>query len=163
MEKKKKSILDEIINKKVIVINDMEGKPIELFPIYLNYTVPNMIGGNALIPALGFMTNVDGEHVPFGILTKCFGEFIGMKNTAYIDTNNMPFANQLLEMGIARNTGWKKRSGFCEYPLWEFDERFLTVLGGKEYKAYSECFDKIMNCDLADDENEETEDIKMDM
>ena len=48
-----------------------------------------------------------------------------MKNCAYIDTNNCDFTDQLLEQGIAQPTGFTKHSGFCEYPLWVFDEEKL--------------------------------------
>ena len=55
-------------------------------------------------------------------LTVSFGEFIGLKDSAYIDTNNCRFAQQLLDQGIAVDTGLRKSSGFCEYPLWGFQE-----------------------------------------
>ena len=65
---------------------------------------------------------------PYTMLTKSFGEFIGIKNAAYIDTNNCPFANQLFEKGIARDTGLKKTSGRCEYPLWIFNKDFFDLI-----------------------------------
>ena len=82
---------------------------------------------------------------PFMMLTKSFGEFIGIKNAAYIDTNNCPFANQLFEKGIARDTGLKKTSGRCEYPLWIFNKDFLLEHGAENYQKYSDAYDEYMN------------------
>ncbi len=152
-----KEILEKIIREKIITINDLEGNPQKLLPIFFTYKVPDMLGDQALIPAMGFM-NIENEQQPYGVLTKCFGEFIGLKNCVYIDTNNIRFANQLLEMGIAKDTGFYKQSGFCKYPLWEFDERFLKELGGKEYIKYSERFDEIMDMYSISNDDEESED-----
>lgn len=96
---------------------------------------------------------------PFMMLTKSFGEFIGIKNAAYIDTNNCPFANQLFEKGIARDTGLKKTSGRCEYPLWIFNKDFLLEHGAENYQKYSDAYDEYMNPYTSDaeetDENQE--------
>lgn len=96
---------------------------------------------------------------PFTMLTKSFGEFIGIKNAAYIDTNNCPFANQLFEKGIARDTGLKKTSGRCEYPLWIFNKDFLLEHGAENYQKYSDAYDEYMNPYTSDveetDENQE--------
>ena len=96
---------------------------------------------------------------PFMMLTKSFGEFIGIKNAAYIDTNNCPFANQLFEKGIARDTGLKKTSGRCEYPLWIFNKDFLLEHGAENYQKYSDAYDEYMNPYTAEaeetDENQE--------
>ena len=101
---------------------------------------------------------------PFMMLTKSLGEFIGIKNAAYIDTNNCPFANQLFEKGIARDTGLKKTSGRCEYPLWIFNKDFLLEHGAKNYQKYSDAYDEYMNPYTSDaeetDENQEIGGLK---
>ena len=101
---------------------------------------------------------------PFMMLTKSFGEFIGIKNAAYIDTNNCPFANQLFEKGIARDTGLKKTSGRCEYPLWIFNKDFLLEHGAENYQKYSDAYDEYMNPYTSDaeetDENQEIGGLK---
>lgn len=74
-------------------------------------------------------------------LTVSFGEFIGMKNCAYIDTNNCDFAEQLLEQGIATQTGFTKQSGMCEYPLWLFAEKTLKEMGAEVYEKYRSEYD----------------------
>ena len=41
---------------------------------------------------------------------------------AYIDTNNCPWAPELLkEMGVAKPTRKYGHSGFCKYPLYKFN------------------------------------------
>lgn len=74
-------------------------------------------------------------------------EFIGMKNSAYMDINNCP---QLCEAvlkekfkgrPVATNTGFTRRSGFVEYPLYQFDEEWLrsipvTYGSSKSYEEY---------------------------
>ena len=64
-----------------------------------------------------------------------------LRNAAYIDTNNCYFAQQLLEQGIAKDTGLKKHSGFCEYPLWVFEEGFLREIGKENYEKYKAAYD----------------------
>ena len=92
----------------------------------------------------------------YAVLTVSFGEFLTLKNCAYIDTNNCPFVPQLLAEGIAQDTGYSKISGFCEYPLWVFKENFLKEIGGEKYEQYSEQFDAYMRSNVQED------DVKMD-
>ncbi len=43
-------------------------------------------------------------------------------NQAYIDTNNFPEATVLINNHhLGKFTGRTKQSGFCKYPLYEFD------------------------------------------
>ena len=92
----------------------------------------------------------------YAVLTVSFGEFLPVKNCAYIDANNCPFAQQLLAEGIAQDTGHSKISGFCEYPLWVFKENFLKEIGGDKYERYSEQFDAYMRTNVQEN------DVKMD-
>ena len=79
----------------------------------------------------------DGEIIePFATLTVSFGEFLGIKNAAFIDTNNCDFANQLLEQGFGTQTQYVKQSGFCTYPLWVFEESLLKQIDSKTYEKY---------------------------
>lgn len=44
------------------------------------------------------------------------------ENQQYLDINNFPSASKYVEEhGIAKPVGMKTRSGFVEYPLYEFD------------------------------------------
>ena len=68
----------------------------------------------------------------YAVLTVSFGDFLTMKNCAFIDTNNCPFAPQLLSDKIAQDTG------------------------GEKYEQYSEQFDAYMRREMSED------DMKMD-
>lgn len=85
------------------------------------------------------------DEGPFTTLTVNFGELIGIKNAAYIDTNNWPEALDYIKaMGIGKLTRYTHRSGFCEYPLVVFDESYLRSLDSKEYKLYEDTFNACM-------------------
>ena len=48
------------------------------------------------------------------------------KPYAFLDTNNCPGAEELVvRLGIAKDRGARVRSGFCVYPLYEFDLKKL--------------------------------------
>ena len=89
------------------------------------------------------ISELDGNEIrlPYATITKSFGEFIGIKNAAYVDLNNCPFAEKFLELRLAQETLLSKQSGYCRYPLWLFDEDFLKEIGGQKYRTYSKSFD----------------------
>lgn len=132
------------MEKKEYKIKNFLGKEIALIPRLFLYSVKDFMGKPMTIPGIQLYGETDGAEGPFATLTKSFGEFIEAKNTAYIDTNNCDFAEQLLTYGFARNTGLTKNSGFCAYPLWAFDESFLAEIGGEQYQQYSKMFDDYM-------------------
>ena len=137
-------------------------QPITLKPRVELYSVTDYKGQEMPGLALAFdmVGEEPGELEPYTVLTKSFGEFIGIKNSAYIDTNNCSFAGQLLELGLARPTVFQKASGYCTYPLWIFNEEFLQEIGGEKYQKYAQAFDQYMNPfeneDLATDEQSES-------
>lgn len=53
-------------------------------------------------------------------------DFLMEKDLAYVDTNNCPWAAELLkETGLATPVGTYGHSGFCSYPLYKFNlEKF---------------------------------------
>lgn len=104
---------------------------------------------------ISFTYRDDGNEMPFANFTLSFGEFIGMKNCAYVDTNNCWFADEILETGIAIDTGLTKTSGFCMYPLWQFDEDFLKSVDAKTYMEYSDEYEKHMREYMADEDDED--------
>ena len=110
------------------------------------YNVSDFMGtpmhGIAIV--LDEIGNTSEKSGQFAVLTVSFGEFIGMKNCAYIDINNCPWANQLLQEGFAEDTGFTHESGFCTYPLWHFHEDFLKEHGEDNYAKYSDGYDKYM-------------------
>ena len=130
-----------------------------------------------LKPRLGFYSTQDfmGNELPglaivldeikrgkvadeYAVLTVNFGEFIGLKNSAYIDINNCGFiAEQLFQYDVAEPTQFTKESGFCSYPLWLFKESFLKEIGGETYQKYSDIYDSYMNRTLYEDNDKEME------
>ena len=122
------------------------GKTYTVEPELQFYNVLDFLGrpmlGIAIELCLAESTEDFEAGESFAMLTVSFGEFISIKNAAYIDTNNCPFADQLLKYGIAKKTGFTKNSGYCSYPLWIFNEDFLKEIGEEEYERYSSMFDK---------------------
>lgn len=135
-------------------VKDTDGKTLTLQPSVGLYRVEDFMGKE--MPGLAvILTDVHDEFNEY-ILTVSFGEFIGAKNCAYIDTNNCWFTDQLLNEGngaIAVDTGLTKSSGFCTYPLWKFKEEFLKEIGGNAYQTYSDSYDQYMKS-IGYEENE---------
>ena len=133
------------------------GTEKELMPVLEHYTVYDyMLKAKHGLAIVLFAQNEEtGKYdVSYPFVTKSFGEFIGMKNSVYIDLNNCPFAVDLLKQGFAEDTGLTKHSGRCVYPLWTFKEEFLKEIGAENYKIYSDEFDHYMK-DAFGDEDEE--------
>ena len=124
------------------------GKTYTVKPELQFYNVLDFLGrpmlGIAIELCLAESTEDFEAGESFAMLTVSFGEFISIKNAAYIDTNNCPFADQLLKYGIAKKTDFTKESGYCSYPLWDFNEDFLKEIGGEKYDAYSIMYDEYM-------------------
>lgn len=134
-----------------IRINDYYGQDYTVKPHFMLYSVTDYLGRNMAIPGIHLTTETaDGEE-PFAVLTKSFGEFLAVKDCAYVDTNNYPFADEFLKLGIAQDTGFTKQSGFCTYPLWKFNEDFWHQIGGEEYEKYSQNFDDYMRGDIEEE------------
>ncbi len=133
----------------------------ELMPVLDHYTVYDFM--QEPMHGLAILLYAKNEEtgkfdVEYPMITKSFGEFIGYKNTAYIDLNNCPFAKCLLEQGHAEYTGFVKKSGFCTYPLWKFKEEFLNEIGEEKYRIYSQEYDRYMKeafGNNTDDESDE--------
>ena len=110
-------------------ITDFYGRTLPVSPRLGLYAVKDFIGNE--LPGLAvILDDVTNPTMPeqYCVLTASFGEFIGMKNCAYIDTNNCEFADQLCKQGLATDTGFYKASGFCQYPLWQFEEGTLREI-----------------------------------
>ena len=102
--------------------------PVILEPRVELYTVYGFMGKE--LPGLAIVLDMPiqgaDEKEQFAILTKSFGEFIGLKNSAYVDINNCPFAPQLLNRGFAKDTG------------------LLKETGGEKYERYARAYDEYM-------------------
>ena len=109
-------------------IKDYFETPVILEPRVELYTVYDFMGKE--LPGLAIVLDMPiqgaDEKEQFAILTKSFEEFIGLKNSAYVDT------------------GLYKESGFCSYPLWTFDETVLKETGGEKYERYARAYDEYM-------------------
>ena len=126
-------------------IKDFYGRELMVQPRLALYSVRDFAGKE--MPGLAItLIDVTDSNDPtdYCDLTVSFGEFIGMKNCAYIDTNNCDFADQLLKQGMATKTQFTKKSGFCEYPLWLFEEKDLREMGEAAYETYCLEYDKYM-------------------
>lgn len=105
----------------------------------------------------------DGE--PYGVATvnvpsiTGICEFIGIKNSAYMDTNNFPWVTEFLDKGIAKDTGFTRRSGFCEYPLYQFDENWLKslkpIVSDRTYDAYEKKYNQAMGIEEINKESDD--------
>lgn len=117
-------------------MNEIRFKGDVLTPSLALYSVTDFMGEDKFGLALELL---DGEGFPYTTLTVSFGEFIGMKNAAYIDSNNNPkeLIDAVVEAGWMQDTGFTKASGFCTYPLYLFDEQFLMSVDPDVYREYS--------------------------
>lgn len=80
---------------------------------------------------------------PWSVLTTNLGEFVSVKNAAYIDTNNngAKVIDWLVKNGFGLETPLTKHSGFCEYPLFVFDEDMLKRIDyNNNYEKYENIF-----------------------
>lgn len=135
------------------------NKEWNLIPEVAVLVVPDFMGTKQHNIGLNLYCESEDGLEPFATLTKNFGEFIGLKNCAYVDLNNCPFATQLLEQGVAVDTGLTKQSGFCTYPLWQFNEEFLKSADSKLYELYSQKYDEYM--ESMNPSEDESPDLKM--
>ena len=78
---------------------------------------------------------IDEDHPewgfePFGRATVNIEWPMSMKSReAFLDTNNMPGIVEFMDsIKAGKNTGLCGYSGFCEYPLYRFDDKFLAGL-----------------------------------
>ena len=140
-------------------IKDFYGRELVVQPRLSLYSVRDFVGKEMPGLAITLIDATDSnDPTDYCDLTVSFGEFIGMKNCAYIDLNNCPFATKFLQEGVAADTGFTKQSGMCTYPLWQFKEEFLKEHGEENYKLYSDEYDQYMSImNVGDDEDEDLE------
>ena len=115
----------------------LEINGVKLIPKLFLVEVPDFMGKMQKNIGIKFTCIENGVEVPYINLTVNFREFIGIKNSAYIDTNNFPDAVELLQKGFAKDSGFTKNSGFFTYPLWVFEEDFLKSVNDRYMKIMS--------------------------
>ena len=143
----------------LLTFHNRFGDAVTVCPRVELYSVKDFMGEE--MPGLAVVLDevIDASMMEIeqhAVLTVSFGEFIGEKNAAYIDTKNCRFAALFLEAGIARDTGLTKSSGFCEYPLWVFDEGEHS---NGAYEVYEQEYDAYM--ETAEQEDGEVEEQGM--
>ena len=133
----------------------------EITPHLTLVDVTDFMGEKMHNLSISFTHIEDGAEMPFANFTLNFGEFIGMKNSAYIDTNNCWFADEILQTGVAQDTGLTKISGFCKYPLWVFKEEFLEAVDKGVYQQYLNEFDGYMKARMPSEKPDEEPTMEM--
>lgn len=73
------------------------------------------------------------DDAPYATLTVCLQDDLGLpyfcagKSANFVDVNNNPGAEEFIaKYGLGKPAGRTARSGWCEYPLYEFDLKKLA-------------------------------------
>ena len=96
------------------IVSGFNDEKFELTPHLRLIEVTDFMGEKMHNISLNFTHMEDGAEMPFANFTLNFGEFIGMKDCAYVDTNNCWFADEILKTGIAEDTGLTKAANLCK-------------------------------------------------
>lgn len=85
-------------------------------------SVDTYMADNSL--AITAWSRTDG---PIAHITVCLDDATLGPNRSYVDTNNCPWAPEWIEENrLGAKTKWTARSGYCTYPMFEFDmERIM--------------------------------------
>ena len=126
---------------------DVYGNEYMLIPELRLYKAYDMLTGEnrpTIAIQLNFI-NESMEREPYATLTVNFGDYIGVHNAAYIDTNNLgsKIIDWLEKIGAGYNTGFTRKSGFCQYPVFIFEDEFLQKIedNGQYYAQYIKSFE----------------------
>lgn len=94
------------------------------YPVTLHFTHYN--DNHTLVVQL---IEASAPWCPFATITVNLQNPVQDMTHAYVDTNNNPWAEEfLVDNGIAKRVpGCEMISGFCTYPLYEFDENSQWV------------------------------------
>lgn len=122
---------EECIETMMQAIENFQEKERHLMPETFNYNGVDVRfetlkydGGDL---AVQMLANYDGYYEPYAIITKNFDADLP-SNMAFVDTNNVKnIDGWLIENGLANETPWGTRSGYCVYPLVEFTEKFFKT------------------------------------
>lgn len=115
----------------------------------LNFRVGNYSSDKVCMSVSCNMPN--GE--PYAVITKNFGSDIGNDTVmpmycAFVDTNNCEnIVSQLEQQGKIKpytrfGSGVVMESGFCEYPLYEFDSEWLKEMDPEGMTKYKMMYQK---------------------
>ena len=87
----------------------------------------------------------DGEIDHYCYLTLNVDELVTPKNAAYVNPVYCNFTDQLLQTGIAEDTGIRKKVDEITYHLWVFKQEFLEDLHDINYHKYSKRYDECID------------------
>lgn len=114
----------------------------EFKEVMVSLTVECYTANNRLAVQL-WVNDEDGLE-PFSLLTVNLPDAPIIKNGAYLDTNNLKYAEKFVcQHGLATKTGMYASSGYCTYPLYTFDMEQLKKLDPVGYEAYERKADDI--------------------
>jgi len=86
------------------------------------YLVADSYADNGSLAVTVMEVNDDGTEDYFDTVTVNIPWGDAGGNRAYVDTNNCSWAEKMLSQHrFAKDTGERQRSGYCVYPLYEFD------------------------------------------
>lgn len=87
------------------------------------YLTADSYENNGTLAVIVMEVKDDGSEEYFDCITvNLWSSSMLEANQAYIDTNNCSWAETMLKQHkFAKDTGNWERSGFCSYPLYEFD------------------------------------------
>lgn len=110
---------------------DRLGNRITLVPELALYEADDILTNKTRYNiAIRLYSKEEYELEPYSVLTTNLGEFIAVKDAAYIDTNNngTQILDWLIKNDFGLETSLTKHSGFCEYPLFVFNEDMLKKI-----------------------------------
>ena len=77
---------------------------------------------NGVLAIIAYETETYGCPYECGVITTNLDDFVFGANMTYVDENNYNgIAQILVDNNIAKYTGYIAQSGYCQYPLLEFD------------------------------------------
>ena len=104
-------------NKKIFHVRlDKTGPTYKVTVDFIKYALNNKLAVR--------LTRAGAPWSPFATLTVNLQSPLQDETHAFVDTNNCPWAEEfLLDNGIATKVeGCEERSGYCTYPLYEFNK-----------------------------------------
>lgn len=101
-----------------------------------------------LIPSLNLYENgvlalrFTSNDSKYDFIATCNFGFVGIKFSSYLDINNYPFILEFLtKYKFGEELPYTKKSGYCEYPLFLFDEKLLQLIDKNVVNIYSKSFE----------------------
>lgn len=132
------------------------------FPTFRGHTSTVTVRVNSYLDNknlyVGLTLHEDGYPEPFGDMSVNIDDLPPF--SAALDTNNLPYvAEFVVREGLAKPTGINLSSGYCQYPVYQFDPEALRALdpgGCAQYEREVVSTQKHESVDLAKEIEEMT-------